>query len=484
MNTLYWHDYETWGTDPRRSRASQFAGVRTDEDLNIIGEPLMLYCAPADDLLPEPEACLITGITPQKAQQEGVCEAEFIRRIEAELGRAGTCGVGYNSIRFDDEFTRYTLYRNFYDPYAREWQNGNSRWDLLDVVRLTYALRPDGIEWPTHEDGRPSFKLEHLTEANGLSHQDAHDALSDVHATIAVARLIKKRQPRLFQYAYDHRFKARLAALLDPTHPRPVLHTSGMYSTDYGCTALVYPLARHPQNPNGVIVYDLRYDPTPLLEMEIEALQELLYLPAAERTDDMPRIPLKTVHVNKAPVVVPAGTLRKENAQRLQMDLEQHRAHLRALQAAGDLSARVQAIMGGRDFVPDTDPDAALYSGGFFSDADRERMIRVRATPPEELARLQPAFEDRRLPEMLFRYRARNWPQTLAEEEHRQWQTYRRMRLTDPEGGGSLTLDELLQRLDALRGREDILGTELVILDELEAYARQLEASLEQAAVL
>ncbi len=75
-------------------------------------------------------------------------EAEFIARIHAELAHPGTCGVGYNSIRFDDEFTRYTLYRNFYDPYAREWQNGCSRWDIIDMLRLTRALRRRGSSGP------------------------------------------------------------------------------------------------------------------------------------------------------------------------------------------------------------------------------------------------------------------------------------------------------------------------------------------------
>ena len=156
--TFFWHDYETFGTDPKRDRPVQFAGVRTDAELNIIEEPVMLYCAPSDDIVPNPEACLITGITPQHALEEGVCEAQFIRRIHDELSRPGTCGVGYNSIRFDDEVTRYTLYSNFYDPYAREWQNGCSRWDIMDMLRLTRALRPDGIVWPTYEDGSPGLK--------------------------------------------------------------------------------------------------------------------------------------------------------------------------------------------------------------------------------------------------------------------------------------------------------------------------------------
>src|SRR5690606_8867344 len=210
--------------------------------LNIIGEPLVQYCQPPQDLLPHPDACLITGITPQLARAKGIPENQFIANIHRELSAPGTCSVGYNSIRFDDEVTRYTLYRNFYDPYEREWRNGNSRWDIIDMVRACRALRPDGIEWPNNDDGKPSFELEHLTAANNLKHEAAHDALSDVYATIAVARLVKTRQPKLFDYLLKLRSKHEVAALLNLAQRKPVLHVSGMFPAERGCVALVLPL--------------------------------------------------------------------------------------------------------------------------------------------------------------------------------------------------------------------------------------------------
>ena len=276
MNTptsFYWHDYETWGATPRLDRAAQFAGIRTDLDFNIIGRPLMVYARPADDFLPHPEACFVTGLTPQECRDKGVPEAEFFMAIHEELARPGTCALGYNSLRFDDEVTRYGFYRNFIDPYAREWQNGNSRWDLIDVVRLTRALRPDGIEWPTREDGVTSFKLEHLSAANGIAHEGAHDALADVHATIALARLIKEKQPKLFDYAFNNRDKRALAKLLDVRARRPLLHVSGKYPAALGHIATVVPLAVHPTNKNEVVVYDLRVDPEPLLTLDADAVR-------------------------------------------------------------------------------------------------------------------------------------------------------------------------------------------------------------------
>ena len=205
--SIFWYDYETTGIDPRRDRPLQVAGIRTDEALNEIEAPLNFYCRPSDDILPHPAACLITGITPQRLEEQGLGEAEFMTRLHAELSRPGTCVAGYNTLRFDDEVTRYSLYRNFFDPSAREWQGGNSRWDLIDLVRTAYALRPEGIQWPLNDEGVVTLKLERLTEANGLEHGQAHDALSDVRATIAMARLLRQRQPKLYDFLYRLRGK-------------------------------------------------------------------------------------------------------------------------------------------------------------------------------------------------------------------------------------------------------------------------------------
>jgi len=181
--SFFWHDYETFGPVPRRDAPAQFAGVRTDGELNEIAPPQVWWCKPPADRLPDPEACLLTGITPQQCAERGLAEHAFAAEIERALSLPGTVGCGYNSIRFDDEVTRFLFWRNLIDPYAREWQNECGRWDLLDTVRCCYALRPEGVVWPRHDAGpmagKPSFRLEHLSAANGLVHDAAHDALSN-----------------------------------------------------------------------------------------------------------------------------------------------------------------------------------------------------------------------------------------------------------------------------------------------------------------
>lgn len=470
MQTFYWHDYETWGASPARDRPSQFAGIRTDLDFNIVGDPLMVYCQPPVDLLPQPEACLITGISPQHAQAEGLPEREFIKAVHRELSAPGTCGVGYNSLRFDDEVTRYTLYRNFYDPYAREWQNGNSRWDLIDMVRACRALRPEGIEWPNREDGSPSFKLEHLTAANGLAHEAAHDALSDVHATIAVARLIKQRQPRLFDYLFKLRNKHEVAAQLNLADRKPVLHISGMFPAERGCAALVLPLAQHPVNANEIICYDLSVDPEPLLSLDSEEVRRRLFTPSAEL--DVERIALKTIRLNRCPVVATARLLEDEAlARRLHIDRDRCARHAQRLLDAKPLPGKLREVFSGREFESQDDPEQQLYSGGFFSNNDRALMAQVCKSGGEALARQRFAFEDERLPELLFRYRARNFPQTLDAGEREAWKVFCHTRLTDPAAGASIVLGDYRRQLQELALQHP---GRLELLAQLEAHAQTL----------
>jgi exodeoxyribonuclease-1 len=473
--SFFWHDYETFGAVPRRDRPAQFAGLRTDAELNPIDEPLMWFCRPAPDFLPEPEACLLTGILPQECLAKGLAEKAFAEAIEGQLALPGTVGVGYNSIRFDDEVTRFLFWRCLIDPYAREWQNGCGRWDLLDVLRCAYALRPEGIDWPRHEDGRPSFKLEHLTRANGLAHDDAHDALSDVRATVALARLLKTRQPKLWDFCLKLR---RKDAVLDEIaaaqrQGRPFLHVSGMYTPDRGCLAIVWPLAPHPTNRNEIIVWDLAQDPAELQSLNVQSLRQRMFTRGDALPEGVSRLPIKTIHLNKSPVVIAnLKTLRPEMAQRWGLDPDQALRH-------ADVAARHAGLLAGMwpevferpapPRPPDVDED--LY-GGFLGNEDRRTLQRLRALSPQALADKRPAFADPRLDELLFRYRARNFPETLNAAEMAQWQAHCVDRLCDGPGEGRLDLGAFVQRIDALEQGADARA--LALLARLRDYAQTI----------
>jgi len=468
--SFFWHDYETFGRVPRRDRPSQFAGVRTDAELNEIDAPVMLHCQPADDFLPDPESCLLTGITPQLCLERGVPEHAFAAAVERQLARPGTVGVGYNSIRFDDEVTRFLFWRNLIDPYAREWQNGCGRWDLLDVVRCTRALRPDDIVWPTHDDGRPSLKLEHLAAANGLVHEAAHDALSDVRATIALARLIRQRQPRLWEFCLKLRQKA---AVLDEigVH-RPFLHVSGMFAPERGCLAIVWPLAPHPTNRNELIVWDLAADPDELISLDAQAIRARMFTRAEELPEGVARLPIKTIHINKSPIVVgKLATLTPALAERWGVDVALALRHAETAARHSPALAGLWPEVFARPAPaqpPDVDED--LY-GGFVSNADRGRLHRLRELPPEQLAGRRTGFDDARLDELLFRYRARNFPASLPADERERWELHRAERLHGS-GGAASPLQVFFDRIDTLNDSADERGQ--AILGALYEYAEQI----------
>ena len=475
-NTFLWYDLETFGRDPRRTRIAQFAAIRTDEALEPIGEPISLFCQPADDLLPSPEATMITGITPQQAQRDGLREAEFFARLNEELSVPGTCAVGYNSIRFDDEFIRFGLYRNFHDAYEREWRNGNSRWDLLDVMRLMRALRPEGMEWPLREDGQPSFRLEHLAEANGVRNGMAHEALSDVRALIGLARKMKSAQQRLWYYALLLRDKRYVSSLLDTVNGTPLLHISGKYPASRHCAALVMPLARHPRIDSRVIVTDLDVDPAPLLALDAEGIAERLYARAADLPEGEVRIPLKEVHTNKCPVLVPLAHLRDEDFARLGIDREACLARAEIVQGDKSIAEKVRRVFAIEGARAPSDADAALYDG-FPSDSDKRLFPRVRSTAPAGLAALASDFADPRYPELLFRYRARNWPESLSSAEQLAWNDYRRGRLERDAGLSEYEFTSYFATIATLREANGP-GEQQAWLDALEAWGLELRAGL------
>lgn len=478
-HSFYWYDYETFGIDPRVDRIAQFAGIRTDMDFNIIDDPVDIFCKATDDILPNPEACLITGITPQKTMDTGLIEAEFIASINQQFSKPNTCVVGFNNIRFDDEFTRYSLYRNFHDPYSREWQNGCSRWDIIDLVRITRALRPEGIKWPVDDEGIPSNRLELITKANNISHEAAHDALSDVYATIAVAKLIKEKQPKLFNFVFEHKNKQKLSQLLNLYKPQIVLHTSGMYPSTICNTTMVYPLAQHPTNKNGIIVFDLRYSPDDLIRLPADEIIERLYTPRDELAEGVERIPLKTIHINKCPVVAPMNTLDADSAKRINIDTQQCQSHLQQLLQADGIRNKLSQVFKHNPFPVEEDPDKSLYSGGFFSPDDKQRMDQLRKLTANELKTAEFNFDDQRIPEMLFRYRARNYPDSLNDDERRQWNEYRRQRFSQDTNSNVFNLQLFKQILCEQLENDQLDADTKQILVDLQNWGAAIEAELD-----
>lgn len=471
MNTLYWHDYETWGVNPKVDKPCQFAGLRTNEDLEPIGSPLVIYAKPSLDVLPSPEACFITGITPSKALERGVSEPEFIDSIHRELSVPGTCGVGYNSLRFDDEVTRFCLYRNFHDPYAREWRDGNSRWDIIDMVRLVSALRPDTLNWPVDASGNISFRLEALTTLNNIEHGAAHDALSDVLATIALAKLIKQRQPKLYDYVYALRNKRRVSALIDCQNQKPLVHISSKYSAERHCCAVIMPIMVHPLYKNRIIAYDLSVDPSTLLNLDASTISKRLYTKTSELPSGVRRLPLKEIHLNRSPVVCTLKLLSQDDEQRLGLDLAQSEKHWQILRNHDQFKSVLSEVYSAKkERATPVDAEQALYDG-FISARDRAISDDIRRSTPENLMHFSKLLKDDRLKALLFRYRARHFEKSLTADERQRWHTMCRDSLLCLDVHGTSRLEHYFSEVKRLSSQPTITRE---WVDQLEHYGNAL----------
>jgi exodeoxyribonuclease I len=472
--TLYWYDLETFGLNPQLDRVAQFAGIRTNDNFEIIGEPLVIYNKITPDYVPDPKACLVTGITPQKTLKEGIPEREFISEIDAEFSVPGTCVVGYNNLNFDDEFIRNMYYRNFHDPYRREWLNGNTRWDIIDLVRAAHDLRPEGINWVRNEKNRAVFRLDKLTIANNIDHKNAHDALSDVYATIALAKLIYEKQSRLLSYIFNHRTKDSLRQLINFQTREALVYTSSVFSSQKGCTSIVAPIAGDPGNNNILYFYDLRYDPEKLISLPEAEIRRRMFTPKKELPKDE-NLHIVKVQINKCPVLSPVSTVDEKTAERLGLDLNRCRNNHKKLISDPLLTQRFIKIFSKDGYVnTDTDPDLQIYSGGFFNDKDKSSFEIIKTTPGDKLFDLNLIFQDSRIPEMFWRYKCRNYPEHMDKESVKKWKNYCAGRLLLPPGKLINDYHFFRRKIEENLKDIEISGKQKIILKFLDEYGEKI----------
>jgi len=471
--TFYFYDLETSGVHPRAQRIMQFAGQRTDESFNPIGEPDNWLIKLTDEILPDPDAVLITGITPQKTQEEGYAEAEFLKLFYEKVCQPDTVITGFNSIRFDDEFMRATLWRNFYDPYEWQWVDGRSRWDLLDVVRMIRALRPEGIKWPVDEKGMSTNRLELLTKENKLDHANAHDALSDVYATIEVAKLLKEKQPQMFEYLLKMRDKKHVKELINLEEKRPFVYTSGRYESEHEKTTVAFPLA--PGANSNVLVYDLRYDPADFVKFSEKELADKLFASWEERkSEGFVKIPVKELAFNRVPAVAPLGVLTQNDGwNKIQLSEIDIKKNLKTLLSHPDFAERLRSVFERKkDYPAEKDPDLRLYDG-FVNDKDRDAMRAIRAMRENQLADYSPEFTDERLAKLLPRYKVRNFPKSATAAERELWEEYRVNRLKDGLRG-QLSVAGYMARLSELATVKQADDQAQFLLQELQLWAESI----------
>ena len=425
--TFFFYDLETSGLSGSDDRIMQFAGQRTDFDLNPFGDPYNILVRLSDDTLPSPGAILTTHITPQKTLAEGITEPELCKILSSEVFTPDTCILGFNSVRFDDKFIQHLFWRNFYDPYEWQWKDGRSRWDMLDVVRMTRALRPEGINWPVAEDGKPTNRLELLTKENGISHESAHDALSDVNALIDVTRLIRDKQPKLWNFLFKLRDKREVKALISLEKPEPFVYSSGRFGSTHNFTTVCVPVA--PGKNGNILIFDLRYNFDELIEEAKKTAPDFLVNDNVKLSDlFFPKF--KELAFNRCPAVAPLSVLDNSDGwNKIELSREQVERNLTSLRAHKDLIKRL-ATENVHDKYdrPPFDAETALYDG-FLDDRDRTRTGVIKDMDENALADFHPNFADERLPELLLHYKAKNFPTSLTEAETQKWEEYRKKRI-------------------------------------------------------
>jgi exodeoxyribonuclease-1 len=460
----------------------QFAGVRTDENLNIIEDPIDIYCKLPEDHLPHPAATVITKITPEQANSKGFIEPKFAGIIHKHMSEEHTCTVGYNNLRFDDEVTRHMFFRNFYDPYKREYANGNSKWDLIDLVRATAVLRPDDIEWPLHQQGDlagcKSFKLEDLVKANGFANANAHNALADVYATIDLAKLLYNKKRKLFDYFLNLRDKGYANNLLQKYDK--LVHVSSKYGSLRQYCSVIHPLGPHPQYKNEVIILDLTKDPKPIFELSATELATIIFTKKNELPEGTPELGIRTIKLNQCPFIATTKILSEADNHRLQLDFSQIEQNLQQINNnKQELYNKIKQIYESPAKRITRDVEQSLYTGGFLGWEDAKKIAEIPLTSSEKLAKQTITFKDNRLPELLFRYLARNYPNDLLDKDKKKWHEYRKIRLSS-----NLTEHKILgfndfKTLWQEQWQKSANNTaEQQLLTELKDYAEKLEKEL------
>lgn len=471
MKSLFFYDLETSGFNSRTDRIMQFGGQRTDMDLNPVGDPVNLLIKLTDDILPSPDAILVTGITPQQTKADGLSEAEFLKVFYDEIALPDTVFVGFNSVRFGDEFMRFLNWRNFRDAYEWQWKDGRGRWDLLDVVRMTRALRPNGIQWPFDSKGNPVNRLELLADVNKLSHDNAHDALSDVVATIELARLIKTKQPKLFDYLLSMRTKTQVSGLVNSGEP--FVYSSGKYQSEYEKTTVAIKVCDHPKK-QGSLVFDLRYDPEKCAGLSAEEIVKLWQYDPDRKG---PGLPVKTLLYNRCPAVAPLAVF--DHASQKRLDLSKETITTNQEKLTKNRDALIEKLSKALDILDkkqqtrllenEGDAETRLYDG-FIGDQDKAKMSKIHSEVPDKINKKTFVFDDDRLNKLLLLYKAHNFPKKLLEDEAREWEALRLERITK----AKFNIEKYMKRIAELADDKSIKDRDKFILEELKLYGESL----------
>ena len=436
---ILWYDYETSGRDPAADRPIQLGWQVTDPGMDPVADADSLLIRLPDDVLPSPGAMLVHQILPEIHQREGISEAELANHLE-QLIAPRTLVAGYNSRGFDDKFTQHVFYRSLRDPYVWQYADGRGRFDLYPVVLTYFVLAPSALRWPEDHGGRPRFKLDRIGPLNRLDQglKRAHDASADVAVTARLAKQLALHDPDLFASCLKRIDKHFVTDQIRADgRSEGLLEITPFAGWDQGFVRDLWVPFRLSERSNDYVAIDLNCDPQAVMA----GLIQLVESPITDRFElrkQVRELGLQTVRINAQPMFFRRGTLEPEVKARLEAfgrDEVRQNQHLDVWHHIQDSPAfkqlyqlAVQVLAEPEQVIPD-DVDFALYSGGFLSAHDKDLLASLPLMDPEGLSQWTQSFDDPRYEELLFRYRARNFPRSLTQGEWKRWQKIRRDKL-------------------------------------------------------
>lgn len=466
QKTYLFYDLETTGINKCFDQVLQFAAIRTDLELNELERhEIMIKLNP--DVIPSPEAVVVHEISIEDMQQ-GELELTAVEKIHALLNTPGTISCGYNTLKFDDEFLRFSFHKNLLPPYNHQWANDCGRMDIYPVAMLYYLYKNDIIQWP-EIDGNVSLKLENLNKANHLAIGHAHTAIVDVEATVALAKLFfkdKKMWDYVMAYFDKHQDTARIKTLATALQTGKDIHQIGLFVGGAGAVDFYqYPalsLGQHNHYKNQILW--LRLDRPELSQTTVDNVPEMTWVAKKKLGDLGFLLPFSGRHIRHL----------NETRQK------QCKENLAWLEAHPAIFNEIKSYH--REYkypdVPNIDVDASLYQSGFLTPAEQALSARFHQAKPSEKMAIAREFKNPSLREMAIRLVGRNYPDYLdekgkkafSERLHNIYYKDTNEAPIDYRSGRQLTAPVALAKIDEALQQQDISSRKRDLLTGLKNY--------------
>lgn len=459
MSFVFW-DTETTGINSAFDQILQLAAIRTDDDLNEIDRfevrsRLLPY------VLPSPGALRVTGLTIDDLLDEAhPSHYEMVCRIQSAFGSwCPSVFIGYNSLRFDEEFLRQAFYQCLHAPYVTN-TGGSKRADALALVQTAALLHPNSIAVPLNEKGKPTFKLDRLAPANSFEHANAHDALADVEATIFMCKLVKDRCPAVWERAVRFASKDTVSSFVDDADAFVLIEPTRQ------AAKVVTALGTHPAQGNLTYCWNLEIDPRPYHGLDdAELVREL----------GKSGSPLRKLKKNAAPPLCSLDDAPSHIVAEDQRELFEKRGRWVVADRAFVARVIAAAVKLEKEYPPSPHVERQIYNG-FWSAADSRRITAFHQADWTERGAIADQIEDARLSWLARRLIWVERPDLCSEGNAGALSREKAMRLLagDADCGGWNTISKTLSELEQVIGEAS--AAQVVSFERLRNYVEMRRA--------